>query len=193
VIDREAITKLFDPLKPWHHQCHGASIHLVKSGLIDGPCRVARGACEGVGGQHSWVVLGNDCYDEKAEIIDPTLWSYDSEVEGIWYGSYADGRHTPHGKGWIWAWGRPDSPRGPVIELTPRRPFSQRAQDFLDMLGPLDRQGWSVLAHAPVGGWPAGEIIDAMCESGLDAVIPIDIVGMVTDRNPQGLYLPENA
>jgi hypothetical protein len=56
-----------------------------------------------------------------------------------------------------------------------------------------DRQGWSVLAHAPVGGWPAGEIIDAMCESGLDAVIPIDIVGMVTDRNPQGLYLPENA
>ena len=61
---------------------------------------------------------------------------------------------------------------------------------FLNLLGPLDKNGWITLAHAPVERWPAGEIIDAMCESGLEGYVPIDIVGMTTDRNPSGLYLP---
>jgi hypothetical protein len=175
-------------LEDYAHQCHQASVQVVRSKLLT-PSRVARGTCEGVGSQHSWVVLANDCYDDDAIIVDPTLWSYDESVEGIWVGSYRDGRHRPHGKGNIFEWGRPHPAVGEPLELTPREPWSLDAQDFLDLLGPLDRMGWTTLAHAPVEGWPAGEIIDAMCESGLEAVVPIDIVGMVTDRNPNGLYL----
>jgi hypothetical protein len=187
----DRIEAVLDPLSDWALQCHAASIRLVKSGVLDGPCRVARGSCSGVGGQHSWVVLGDDCFDDAAAIIDPTLWSYRSDVEGIWTGSYEDGMHTPHGKGSIWAWGRPNEAAfGQEVTLTPRKPWSTEAQAFLDRLGPLDRRGWIMLAHAPVEGWPAGEIIDAMCESGLSAFVPIDIVGMLTDRNPSGLYLP---
>jgi hypothetical protein len=186
------------PLEDWAAQCHAASVKLVQSGRFD-VCRVARGSCTGVGGQHSWVVLGDDCYDMDATLIDPTLWSYDDTVTGVWVGTYRDGKHTPHGKGSIWAWGRPDEATGPVIELTPREPFSQSALDFLELLGPLDREGWIMLAHAPVEFWPAAEIIDAMCETPhptipnqtLEGYVPIDIVGMVTTRNPGGLYLPE--
>lgn len=188
MLDTARIEEVLHPLDRWAYQCHGASVALVRSGVLP-PSRVARGSCEGVGGQHSWVVLGDDCYDDDATIIDPTLWSYDTSVKGVWVGSYRDGRHTPHGKGSIWDWGRPDDPVGPVVELTPRQPWSGAARRFLDRLGPLDQRGWTVLAHAPVEGWPAGEIIDAMCESGMEGRVPIDIVGMVTDRNPGGLYL----
>jgi hypothetical protein len=178
------------PLDGWANQCHAAALKLVKSGRF-GACRVARGGCEGVPGQHSWVVLGDDCYDDHATIIDPTLWSYDETVEGIWVGTYQDGKHVPHGKGSIWNWGRPDTPTGPVVELTPRKPFSREAQGFLDVLGPLDHAGWAMLAHAPVEGWPAAEIIDAIYNTPeLTTWVPIDIVGMITDRNPKGLYLP---
>ena len=201
MIDRAKIEAVLDPLQAWAHNCHAASIHLVRSGAIDGPCRVARGACEGVGGQHSWVVLGDDCYDRDAKIVDPTLWSYDAKVEGVWYGSMRDGRHHPHGMGMIWDWGRPNPAVGSVIELTPSEPFSDEASMFLDLLGPLDREGWTMLAHAPVEGWPAAEIIAAMCETEIpdrggatfEALIPVDIVGMLTDRNPGNAYLPERA
>lgn len=190
-IDREAVAEVLDPLQRWHHDCHAASIELVRSGVL-GDSRVARGTCTGVGAQHSWVVLGNDCYDDDAQIVDPTLWSYNPSVEGIWYGSYRDGLHTPHGKGSIWKWGRPERATGEPIKLTPRNPFSTEARMFLGLLGPLDRKGWSMLAHAPVEQWPASEIIDAMCEDErLEAVIPIDIVGMITQRNPGGMYLRE--
>jgi hypothetical protein len=184
------------PLDDWKYQCHSASVKLMRSGSF-GTCRVARGSANGVAGQHSWLVLGDDCYAARAAIIDPTLWSYDSTVNGVWVGSYRDGRHTPHGKGSIWQWGRPDEAVGPVVELTPRQPFSRAARDFLDLLGPLDFNGWVMLAHAPVEGWPAGEIIDALCDTPdpttagtFEAYVPVDIVGMVTDRNPRGLYLP---
>ena len=180
------------PLDDWAAQCHAASLKLVRQGEF--ACRVARGACRGVGGQHSWVVLGDDCYDcydERATIIDPTLWSYDDTVSGIWVGTYRDGRHTPHGKGSIWQWGRPDKPTGPIVTLTPRQSFSPTAQDFLELLGPLDFKGWAMLAHAPVEHWPAGEIIAAINSTeGLSALVPIDILGMTTDLNPKGLYLP---
>jgi hypothetical protein len=136
-----------------------------------------------VGGQHSWVVLGDDCYDATAEIVDPTLWSYDSTVEGIWYGSYRDKRHTPFGKGSIFRYGRPDTPTGEIIKLS--APLSRDAQSFLDLLGPLDRRGWAVLAHAPIGNWPAAEILGAMHDDPrLSALVPIDIIGMLTYRIP---------
>jgi hypothetical protein len=185
-----AAQEILNPLERWAQQCHAASHKLMTSGRF-GDCRVARGSCSGVGGQHSWLVIGHDCYDRNATIIDPTLWSYDKEVNGIWVGQMNE-RYHPHGSGSIWEWGRPDhAVPGQEMELTPREPWSDEAQLFLEMLGPLDKKGWILLAHAPVEGWPSGEIIDAMCESGLGAYVPIDIVGMVTDRNPSGLYLPE--
>lgn len=178
------------PMKRWAHNCHSISIAIIKAGLVEG--RVARGVCVGVGGQHSWIVLGNDCYDKNAAIIDPTLWSYDDTVEGIWYGTYKDGRHRPHG-GFesIWQWGRPPEPIQETIALTPKFLLSDSAKKFLELLGPLDRHGWAVLAnHAPVGMWPAGEIYAAMDDTqGLGVLIPVDRLGMLTDRNPGGLYL----
>lgn len=175
----------------WAHNCHGVSLSIVQSGVF-GPSRVARGWCRGVGGQHSWVILGMDCYDPDAQIIDATLWSYDETVEGVWTGTYGDGRHHPHGEGSIWQYGCPAPPTGKVIELTPLTPLSRRAADFLHMASPkgLDRTGWNVLAHAPVEGWPAAEIIAAMDNTpDLTHLVPIDILGMLTDRNPGGVYL----
>jgi hypothetical protein len=194
---RRVTAETLDPLERWAHQCHGASLKLV-SERIFGQARVARGACSGVGGQHSWVVIGDDCYDRGAVIVDPTLWSYRGGNPRVWVGSLADGLHTPHGSGSIWAWGRPNEASGPVVELTPRRPFSPAARMFLDLLGPLDREGWIMLAHAPMQGWPAAEIIDAICETPdpslrgqtFQGYVPVDVVGMLTDRNPSGLYLP---
>jgi hypothetical protein len=177
------------PLDGWAAQCHAASLQLVRSGVL-GPSRVARGSCRGVGGQHSWVVLGDDCYHPLAKIVDPTLWSYDKTVSGIWVGT-ANVRHQPHGAGSIWNWGRPDAASEEPLELTPDRPWSPEASAFLDLLGPLDQRGWVMLAHAPVEGWPAGEVIEAMVNSGLGGYVPVDIIGMVTELNPNGLYLRE--
>jgi hypothetical protein len=41
-----------------------------------------------------------------------------------------------------------------------------------------------------MGGWPASEILVRFLEDHPDheAVVPIDIVGMLTDLNPDGLY-----
>jgi hypothetical protein len=177
------------PLDRWACRCHAASVALMNSGRF-GTCRVARGSADGVAGQHSWLVLGDDCYANTV-VIDPTLWSYNPNVKGVWVGTYRHALHRPHGKGSIWNWGRPDEATGPVIELTPRQPFSLAAKNFLELLGPLDVRGWAMLVHAPVEGWPAAEIIDAVCENPiLRPHVPIDIVGMLTDRNPGGLYLP---
>jgi hypothetical protein len=189
-----------DPQK-WWHQCHAASLTIVKAQVYPG-ARVARGTAKGVGGQHSWVVVppegGVDygsspvAYHPNSQIIDPTLWSYDEQVTDVWVGPNLK-RHTPHGAGSIWAWGRPyDTSRGKsVIELTPKEPLSSRAVSFLEMVGPLDRNGWATLASAPVDGWPAGEILAAMDDTEpISALIPIDKLGMTTDRNPGGLYLP---
>jgi hypothetical protein len=179
------------PLRHWKYQCHAASAKLVKADIFD-QARVARGTCEGVAGQHSWVVIGMDCYDDKALIVDPTLWSYRDDVEGIWYGSYTDGWHEPHGKGNIFKWGRPDPAEpGTEVELQPEKPFSRTAQQFLDLLGPIDEAGWRILAHAPVEGWPAAEILPAINRT-VGEFVPIDIIGMLTDQNPGGLYLKED-
>ncbi len=186
----EVVTAIGIPRDRWARNCHGVSLAIVKSGVLGQPARVARGTCAGVGGQHSWVVLGDDCYDPKVKILDATLWSYDQTVPVLWWGTYRDGRHTPHGHGSIWKYGRPLPGDGPPIELTPSKPFSRPARAFLELLGPLDAAGWMRLANAPVGNWPAAEIIAAMADtSGTAGLIPIDTLGMVTDRNPGGLYL----
>jgi hypothetical protein len=182
---REA-KKALAPLDGWARHCHGASMALVEAELWT--CRVARGVCEGVGAQHSWVVIGKDCYDRDAGIIDPTLWSYRDDVDGIWTGSMNDGLHIPHGAGSIWEWGRPVAGDEKAIELVPDMPFSEAALDFLDMLGPLDRMGWGRLANAPVEGWPAAEIMPVI-NACVGPLVPIDIIGMLTNENPGNLYL----
>lgn len=178
----------------WAHQCHATSIALVKSGLVHDLLgfhpRVARGAARGVAGQHSWVVLGDDCYDEHTPVLDLTLWSYASDAPVVYVDLPRVRRHAPHGAGSIFAWGQPVHGGGEDIELTPATPFSVAANKFLDMLGPLDLRGWATLASAPVQGWPAGEIVEAMLDTpSLAAFVPIDRVGMLTHRNPSGLYL----
>jgi hypothetical protein len=180
--------KVLHPLEKWAHRCHEASITLVQAGI---GVRVARGGCTGVGSQHSWVVDGDNCYARDAIIIDPTLWSYNKAVKGIWFGSAAQGWHRPHGTGQIWQWGKPECGNGPVIKLDPKTKLSDGARAFLDLLGPLDLQGWGVLlSSAPVGGWPAAEIVRAAYfTKELKAFIPIDRVGMLTDLNPHGLYM----
>ena len=46
--------------------------------------------------------------------------------------------------------------------------------------------------HAPLNGWPFGEFIAAMDDTpDVTALVPIDLLGMYTDRNPSGLYLRE--
>jgi hypothetical protein len=176
------------PFPQWAHACHRISLQLLRTGAF-GPGRVARGFAPNVGIQHSWMVLGEDCYDPGAIIVDPTLWSYDPAIQGILVGQARGLGHRPHGAGSIWSYGKPVSAGGPAIALTPAAPLSSSAKMFLDMLGPLDRQGWGVLAECPVEGWPAGEILGAMDDTkDLTALVPIDTLGMTTDRNPGGLY-----
>lgn len=177
-----------DPMRQWSKRCHEASVALVRSGAFPG-ARVARGVCNGVGGQHSWVVLG-DPYDQKATILDPTLWSYTGVASEVYVGDCKKWRHRPFGTGNIFEWGRPPEPTGKVVKLTPPKGgWSEAAHHFLMVLGPLDLEGWAVLAHAPVQGWPAKEILGQIRKHpGLEQRIPIDIVGMVLQEQCDGLY-----
>lgn len=186
---RRAVAEGFDH-SAFGHDCHGGALCMVR---LVGAGRVARGWHPSIGGQHSWVVVGNDCYDPHAPIVDPTLWSYDTSVHGIWFGRADRWPHRPHGDGSIFNYGKPHHHGGDTITLRKRGPWSRNARDFLATIGPLDYRGWSQLAHAPVAhGWPAGEIIAAMyADKRLKALLPIDIVGMATDLNPSGLYLPQ--
>lgn len=169
--------------------CHVVSLAIVQSGILPN-ARVARGHAVGVGfGQHSWVVVGNP-YNPLNHIVDATLWSYDETVPGVWQGTQRDGVHMPHGYGMFMQGERPYHHGEATIALTPQAPLSRRAQTFLDALGPLDYRGWHQMAHLPVNGWPAAEVLTAMHQTpGLGALIPIDILGMVTDLNPGGLYM----
>jgi len=197
--DKVAI-EINSPFKNWYHDCHGISLAIVKSQVLPAlgfPVRrVARGGCRGVLGQHSWIVLGPDPYDTATPIVDPTLWSYRDDVTGIYVGDVHRYRHVPHGGGsTIWKHGRPPEPvREPMpLPADLVAALSPLAAHFLKMCGPLDWHGWSFLCNAPVTGWPAAEIISAMSQSRQHAVIiPIDRLGMLTDQNPEGLYLPDD-
>lgn len=176
------------PFAEWGHRCHGISLRVLRTGLF-GRGRIARGTCPGVSSQHSWIVLGDDCYDPDAVVVDPTLWSYDDAVDGITVSRGADFGHRPHGWQSCFEGGMPYHHGGPDIELTPAKPLSELAKIYLSMLGPLDRRGWGEVAHMGTRDWPAAEIIGAMCDTpGLEVLIPIDIRGMLTDRNPSGYY-----
>jgi hypothetical protein len=173
-------------------QCHSVSLGLVRSGLLGegGPSlRVARGACFGVGGQHSWVVMGHP-YDDRAIIVDLTLWSYSPHQPRIWLGSIQSGLHKPKGYGMIYDGPRPQPRGGDIIEVDTAG-MSLEAQHFLKVIGPLDYRGWGALwSHSGMLGWPAQEILEAFLDQNpkMEALVPIDIVGMVTDRNPQEIY-----
>lgn len=184
------------PLSGHYHDCHNGSLRVARTGLF-GTARVARGGCKGVPGQHSWIVIGEppqgsarpDPYDPNAVIADPTLWSYQGAEPYVYFARNSMKTHVPHSSGSIWACGHPAScPPERAVELAWREPPSKAAEVFLGVLGPLDRSGWAELAHYPVGGWPAGEIIGAIADTLGDAVVPIDVLGMVTERNPHGLY-----
>ena len=188
-----AVEKRLAPLERWDKNCHMASLDIVRAGIFDN-ARVARGVAGGVGGQHSWVVLG-DPYDPDW-IVDPTLWSYDPMVHGVVYADREaierEPRWSPKGMGAIWAYGCP--PSGGGEEIWPDG-LSEEANRFLGTCrdvagGPLDRSFWAGLFIGPMQGWPAGEILAvADAHPALSALVPIDVLGMLTDRNPGGLYL----
>lgn len=186
----QEVEKILDPLSNWYHQCHAASIELVQKGNFTHPARVARGFCKGVGGQHSWVVLSDDVYSQTATIIDPTLWSYNSKVKGVWVGQAKMFRHAPHGSGNLFFFGRPPAAHIGYELPKPKGGWSKEAEKFLQMLGPIDLDGWKMLAHMPMEGWPSKEIVTQMCQDEkIRWFIPVDIVGMCTDLNPGGLYI----
>jgi hypothetical protein len=186
------------PYERWANDCHVVSLALLKTGRF-GPGRVARGTAHGIGSQHSWIVLGWGVYDDEAVIVDPTYVPTlrqrgaegadampDILVSHAWRLS-----NRPHGKGSIWAYGRPADPAGPVIELAPSFELSRLTRKFLEILGPLDRLGWMQLASGPMQEWPAGEILAAIADTPAlgSTVPPIDHLGMLTSRNPDENYL----
>lgn len=181
-----------EPLEQWGFRCHEISMKVLKTGLF-GPGRIVRGWATGVQSQHSWIVLSADAYARDAVIVDPVLWSYVSSIpQEIYVCASDNSRYTPHGFGLVWDAGMPEAGDGPTFALAiPDGGWSREARDFLFSLGPLDAKGWMGVAHLPVLGWPAREIITAMYQDKRTrAFIPIDIVGHLTDENPQELYLP---
>jgi hypothetical protein len=187
-LTKEVLAEAIDiPTDQWEGACHAISLAAVRSGLFEGG-RVARGFAAGVASQHSWVTLG-DPYEKDVTIIDPTLWAYVDSVYDVFMGSLRDGIHHPHGEGSIWDWGRPTASGGEIIEADTAG-LSTTALDWLNMLGPLDWMGWNqLLSQAPVGGWPASEIVTwAAGIDKLSPIIPIDRKGMLTDLNPNDLY-----
>lgn len=179
------------PCVEWGGRCHAASLAVLRTGIF-GPGRMARGAAAGVPGQHSWFVLGDDPYALCVPVVDPTIWWYRrapkrARIQVAWNDPMF---YAPHGSGSIWDYGVPPRPSGEVIRLKAEGSLSKFAWSFLEFCGPLDRRGWMLLANAPVGGWPAREIIEAIADDPQlgAALVPIDVLGMLTDRNPGGLY-----
>ena len=177
------------PCVEWGGQCHAMSLKVLKTGLF-GPGRVTRGLTAGATGQHSWITLGDDVYDPHALIVDPTVWWYRRAPKKAFIHVVRNEPrlYIPNGSGNIWKYGAPPDPEGEVIWLSGN--VSDEAEAFLEACGPLDRRGWMFLANAPVGGWPAAEIISAICDTPElgPALVPIDRIGHLTDRNPNGLY-----
>jgi len=174
-------------LENYYHSCHAASLQLVRSGLLGPTARVARGSCRGVGGQHSWAVIG-DPYESSSTIVDITLWSYtgDGKEIWVWVGSMDNGLHRPQGYSSIFASDMPSRGSGKIIELDGMSP---RAKNFMQAIGPLDAQGWIQLFNSGMLHWPSAEVISLAYQNDeLRALIPIDIAGMLTDFNPGELY-----
>jgi hypothetical protein len=184
----KAVEEAIGPLENWALNCHGASLALVRSGLLPEGSRVARGWAKGVGSQHSWaMVTPQMVYDPLNWVVDLTLWSYVPEAPRLYIGKAEQWPHQPHGYGRLDFLG-PD-PVEPRISLDV--PVSRSAEMFLQMWAPagLDRRAWMTLLNGPMQGWPSAEIVAAVHRTKeLKAYIPIDIVGLLTDENPGGLY-----
>jgi hypothetical protein len=182
------------PAARWGGRCHEISLAIVKSGLLGTPgenARVARGTCEGVISQHSWIVLGRDCWSPDLYLADPTLWHYAGGEPRVITGRNMNARHRPHGTGSIWEYGSPPScSLEDAVWLERHEDLSDEAQEFLELCGPMNKRGWMTLANAPVQEWPAREILAAIADDTQlgPALIPVDVLGMLTDRNPGGLY-----
>jgi hypothetical protein len=86
---------------------------------------------------------------------------------------------------------RPTRGEGPDIPLDAYDRLGRAAQMYMDLVLPLDYKGWCNFAtHLGVLGWPAQQVVEAMyAQSNLRWALPIDLIGMVTDINPGGLYL----
>jgi len=173
-------------LRKWRRQCHAASLAVVRTGMLGPTARVARGTHPEVVGQHSWVVVGNP-YWSISPIVDVTLWSYTKREPYLHMGMAHDG-YRPHGAGQF-DWRDRIYPAEETIILGVG--WSDDARNFLETVAPfgLDRAGWSRLAQGPLGGWPSKEIVSAMRKDPrVRALVPIDIAGMLTNENPEGLY-----
>lgn len=183
----------------WHNNCHAVSLAFLRKGLVEG--RVARGSAEGVG-VHSWIVLAQEpgvkpnCYLDTAQILDPTIHCWHPGMEPLWQGIMADGMHHLPGRDSIWNHGCPLPGDGPPLELVvPDGPDPMGRRAFLKLLettggGPVTMETFRALYHGPLQGWPAGALLDLLLDQHPDfeTWVPIDVVGMLTERNPDGLY-----
>lgn len=186
-----AVERAIDtPRELWQNRCHEISLALLKSNLFDGvEARMARGAGMHIGSQHSWIVTGRDVYDDKAIVVDPT-WSSTVMSKPLVMFVPNLTAHRPHGYGEFEKY----PPHGDGEEIGPPDP-SQRLSDWIKVARlangePLDLKFWVGMVHGPMLGWPSAEVVDWLCSvSTMVAFVPIDLQGMLTDRNPNGLYL----
>lgn len=178
------------PRSEWQKHSWEISLAIVRSRRFN-TARVATGYAEGISGKHYWVCLGSDVYSKLTPILDATLWSappFDSDV--LWSGSLASGIHRPLGMGYIWDYGYPENSSFREAIRLPEDDLSLSAKYFLARLGPMDLSGWKRLMLSPMQGWPSGEILAAMKEHPqLSGIVPLDLEGMLTSRNPGGLFL----
>jgi hypothetical protein len=176
------------PLERWALNCHGASLALVRSGLLPEGSRVARGGAKGVRSQHSWAVVAPEMiYDEDNWVVDITLWSYVADASRLYVAKAKSWPHRPHGSGMLRH--APATCTGPVLSTEVE--LSPGAKTFLDLWAPqgMDYRAWHILLTGPMQGWPSREIVAAAAQTkALAMLIPIDILGMMTDTNPKGLY-----
>jgi hypothetical protein len=184
-----AVEEAIGPIEGYARNCHGASLALVRSGLLPEGSRVARGFAKGVRSQHSWALVAPDIiYDDLNYVVDITLWSYVPTAPRLYIAEARKWPHVPHGQGMLQNCPS-HSPVGPVV--TTDVPLSPAAQAFLDLWAPrgMDMMSWHLLLNGPMQAWPSREIVAAAYNTKkLIAVIPIDLVGMLTGENPNSLY-----
>jgi hypothetical protein len=185
----EAVENLIGPIEAFYHNCHGASLALVRSGLLPEGSRVARGFVRGVRSQHSWALVAPDMvYDPQTYVVDLTLWSYVNDAPKLYIAKASKWPHVPHGQGML-RQGSYSVLNGPVIKTDVE--LSPGAQSFLDLWAPrgMTMDNWRLLLNSPMQGWPSREVVLAAYKTkALSVLIPIDIVGLLTDENPNSLY-----
>lgn len=180
------------PLTDFAHQCHAASVALVESGLLqryaDGePIFVARGRARGIMSQHSWVTVGTP-YDPTT-IVDLTMWSYNPCIDTVRIldGADASSHYVPHG---LSGENASEALRDMVLEMDPIHLDVSDPQAAAFLRGRvLDVRAWMKLFSCNVSTYPARAIIEAAHRNDrLRALIPIDLVGMLTEINVGGAY-----